>query len=110
MITPRTALAGGGGLLAAIAFVIGGAVGDSTNPNVADKATDPVIAVFAPAERLCPDGWTFESEKGPDARARFCIRGEWTVWLKEDGSFSHGWDGKSPDFVFAPADVPGWLR
>ena len=47
MITPRTALAGGGGLLAAIAFVLGGAVGDSTD--LVSPAPQEEVIIVAPA-------------------------------------------------------------
>ena len=45
MNTPRTALAGGGGLLAAIAFVLGGAVGDSTDFVNPPQPVNEVVAL-----------------------------------------------------------------
>ena len=48
MITPRTALAGGGGILAVIAFVLGGAVGDSAD-FVSPPPAPAAVVVVAPA-------------------------------------------------------------
>ena len=61
MITPRTALAGGGGLLAAAMFVLGGAVGDSTDFVSPPTAPIVVVAPASPgltsAEVICARGF-----------------------------------------------------
>ena len=109
----RHALAGGGAAVALVVAAAGFGAGDAINPNVADKATEPLIAVFAPAEPSpCPSGWEYEPAKDEHTIVEACDRGGWRVILNAEGGFSHGWQPDTPGsrFVFNPEEVPGWLR
>ncbi len=80
--------------------------------NPAHEAEERIAAPIARDLGLiashCPNGWNLDTASSQDARVQSCSRGEWRVWLNEKGQFSHGWNGKSPDFVFTPSEVPGW--
>jgi hypothetical protein len=104
----RDALAGGGALLAAVAFVGGTILGGSGAPDAA------IDAVSSPAA-VCPDGWTdvrSEDKTSHDGSKHVvvnaCEWGDWIVYLNEDGSFSHAWDNNSSEFIYDPAKVPAW--
>jgi hypothetical protein len=97
----RDALAGGGALLAAVAFVGGTILGGSGAPDAA------IDAVSSPAA-VCPDGWNDVSSKDEHGVVNACVWGDWIVYLKGDKSFDYAWDNKSSEFIYDPAKVPAW--
>lgn len=97
----KTALGGGGALLAAVAFVGGTLFGGSGAPDAA------IDAVQAPASR-CPDGWKDTSVEDEHAKVFSCVWGDHIVYLNGDMSFNYSWDGKSPEFNYDASKVPAW--
>lgn len=111
MFNIKTALAGGGVTVAITAFLLGNFTGEQVKP--VDNLAQPLLA---PAERVCPGGWTDTSTSDEHAPISSCFKNGWTVWLQPDGEFSHALlDGES-EFTFCPHDCgpnvksPGWPK
>ena len=97
----KSALGGGGALLAAFAFLAGSLFGGSGAPDAA------IDAVSSPAAR-CPDGWKDTTVKDEHLVAYSCSWGDYIVYLNGDMSFSHAWDNRSSDFIYDASKVPAW--
>ena len=101
----KSALAGGGLLLASLSFLAGTQIGEQVEPLEQGKGL-----VSSPAGVGCPDGWQGD-QVTDDATAHTqtsCRRGDWIVYLTADGKFGFAWDGKSPEFITDSSQVPGW--
>lgn len=103
----KEALAGGGVVLAALAFFVGSLFGESTKPveNVVEPAADAVG--LSPVESNCPDGWKDTSTEAEHAVVFSCTRGTWVVFLNADRTFSHAREGEGA-FEFDRTKVTGW--
>lgn len=66
---------------------------------------------LSPAESRCPEGWKDTSEEADHAIVLKCEKGDWIVYLREGGTFSHALQKNTPgaQFIFDPKEVPGWL-
>ncbi len=97
----KTAIAGGGALLAALTFTLGTLLGTSGVP---EKAAD---VAFSPANG-CPTGWADSSATDEHTVVFSCSKDGWLVILNGDKSFNYAWDGRSPEFEYDSSRVPGW--
>ena len=75
--------------------------------------TDVVVVTATPAPATplytCPPGWAIPEGNTDEHGVVFsCVNGDWTVILRSDQTFSHGWNKNGGGFVVDPAGVPGW--
>ena len=104
----KSALSGGGAVLAAAAFLLGNMTGDAVHP--VDVAVE--IASSPADTNPCNEGWTYRPSDDPDRRILACVNGNWVVVLNPDGSFNYGLLTTDPNAseVFDASKVPGWER
>ena len=95
----RSAMAGGGALVAVAAVVIGSIVGETAKPY--DRAAD-VVAPGSPAVQICPDGWAQTEGRDPDGgqTLRVCTSPDkrYSITIRE-GQKPAGFDGEIGRFL-----------
>ena len=102
----RTAVAGGGLLLAGATFIAGNFSGGYIEPG------GRIGDAFTPTEQACPSGWANNSVKADHVVIKSCERDGWLVVLNAEGQFSHGYmpNVQGAAFVFDSEKVPNWPR
>ena len=110
----KDALAGGGAILVALSFFIGGAVENTVAP--LEKVEDVLVA-NAPAFNPCPPSWENTSTTGDEhTPVLSCQRDnggvKWLAILNADGSLNYAFPLGTPNavFIYDSAQVPGWPR
>ena len=101
----RDALAGGGLLLAAAAFVAGGIVGEQAQPiKQIDEAAESIG--IAPVHSYCHAGWEADEVKTQGIVSLTCQKDNVTVILDGTGAFNIA--EHNGRFIEREAEVPGW--
>lgn len=102
-----------GALLGGAVLFIAGIVGfGGDNEKVVEVPVEtPPAHVLS--SYTCPSGWTLDLGYAHDTVNPSCTKGEYRVWKNADNEFSHGAkvnkdDVIQGDFIFDPAEIPGW--
>lgn len=104
-MNPKDVMIGAASAVAALLLVLLG-LGGHIETETPGPAATPTAVAEAPVV-ACPPGWAAYTARDKDVRVDSCTKGQWIVWLRNDGSFDHAWDGSGP-FVEDPKAVPEW--
>lgn len=103
-------------LTTVLAFAAGAYVVNPVEEGV-DHVGEPAVQVLGLIDNKCPSGWKADARRDEHTRVSYCDRGNWRVYLHEDGKVSHGCPlvagvcaGRFvfPDFANNKFDVPEW--
>lgn len=104
-----------GAVLTAGVMLIAGLVGiggGNEAPPPHEHTDIPPASIVAKYD--CPSGWTLELGYAHDYLSPSCTKGDYRVWKNADNGFSHGAKVNKDnviqgDFIYDPAEIPGWL-